>query len=251
MLRVVLAAVVVAAVVVADDAPAGLRALFEPRLMASGIRQVRLERQVRAVRDELHEALKVDPAGFLADLNERIDHVEAKKGNCDNKQHDLKCGRNSLECVSSLLLCDGHNDCHNGWDESEKTCSAGPAVSGAEFVGTATWVSCANHDDHPVKLTITGTYKPDFFHARIGVRAHVTTDFTDPHDKSHKEIDFRGMYVLGKKRLTLFPVSSVAKKEHLGIMCDFVHGNDDSAECIFTHEGSLVTCAKIHITRQH
>jgi hypothetical protein len=248
MWRVVAVLAALAAVASSDERP-GLRALFEPRLLGAGLRQVRLERQIADVHKKLEEAKKVDPEAFFNDINDRIDHVEAS--NCENKQHDIRCGGHSLECVSTLLLCDGVKDCHNGWDESAKTCSPGPAVSGNEFVGTAHWVSCDTHDDHPVKIIITGTYVPKFFGARIGVRATLIADFTDPDDHSHKEIHFRGMYTLGKKRLILVPQDTQAAKEHLGIICDFVHGNDETAECVFKDEASPLTCATIHVNLQH
>lgn len=67
-----------------------------------------------------------------------------------------------------------------------------------------------------------------------------------------KEFEVKGYYVYGKKRLALFPVGSTttAAKEHLGVVLDFVHGNDVTAEGIFTHEGSLLTAAKFHVTLQ-
>jgi len=29
----------------------------------------------------------------------------------------------AVDCVSNLVVCDGHEDCYNGWDESEQVCS--------------------------------------------------------------------------------------------------------------------------------
>jgi len=37
--------------------------------------------------------------------------------------NEVQCGWDTFDCVSTLGLCDGHQDCYNGWDESEKTCS--------------------------------------------------------------------------------------------------------------------------------
>jgi hypothetical protein len=41
---------------------------------------------------------------------------------CDSTK-EVRCGHDTEECVNTLLLCDGQNDCHNGWDEDSKTCS--------------------------------------------------------------------------------------------------------------------------------
>lgn len=232
-----------------EEVQPGLRGFIEPRLGASATRIARLDEQLGELKKKIEEAKKVDPRGFLNDLHERIDHVEAVTDHCDSKK-EVRCGYETLECVNTLLLCDGQKDCHNGWDESERTCSAGPAKAGNVFTGTATWVSCRNRQDHPVKITITGTYKANFFGARIGVRARVTADFVDDNETDHHEFDAKGYYVFGKKRLALFPITEALAREHLGIVCDFVHGNDVTAECTFVSEGSLNPCAKIHVTLQ-
>jgi hypothetical protein len=56
---------------------------------------------------------------------------------------------------------------------------AGPAKAGNVFTGTATWVSCQNRADHPVKITITGVAKTNFFGPRLLVRGKVAADFVD------------------------------------------------------------------------
>lgn len=235
---------------VAAAVPGGIRGLIEPRLAASAMRLARLERELTEVHGKIAEAKKVDPEGFLNDLNDRIDHVEAVKDHCDSTR-ELRCGQDTMECVNTLLLCDGQKDCHNGWDESAKTCSSGPAVAGNIFTGTAHWIACTNHKDHPIKLAITGTYKAKFFGARIGVRGIISVDFTDKDDSSHSDVDVKGYYTFGRKRLVLFPKSGLAQREHLGAVCNFVHGNDSTAECVLTHDGSLIDCAKFHATLQH
>lgn len=248
-----LAVVAVVSLAACDESgpgvPPGFRQLLEPRLLASGIRLARMEKELKELHDRLDKAKKIDPQGFLNDLNDRIDHVEAKKDHCDSRR-EVRCGRDSLECVSSLLLCDGHKDCHNGWDEDSHTCSPGPAVSGNVFVGTAHWTRCQNRHDHPVKITITGSYKANFFGARLGVRGVVAADFEE-HDHEHREFQVRGMYNYGTKRLTLFPQTGEASREHYGVICDFVHGNDETAECTFTSEGTLFPCATFHVNLQH
>jgi len=229
--------------------PGGIRGFIEPRLAASAMRLGRIERELGEVHDRIVEAKKVDPEGFLNDLNDRIDHVEAIKDHCDSNR-ELRCGQDTMECVNTLLLCDGQKDCHNGWDESAKTCSSGPAKAGNIFTGTAHWSACTNHNDHPIQLTITGTYTAKFFGARIGVTGIVSVDFNDDGEKEHTDVDVKGYYTFGRKRLVLFPKSGLAQREHLGVLCDFVHGNDSTAECRLTHEGSLLDCAKFHAVLQ-
>lgn len=233
------------------NSPTGFGRYLEPRLGSSGLRLARLEKELGDVAKRIAEAKKVDPQGFINDLNDRIDHVEAITDHCDSTK-EVRCGHDTEECVNTLLLCDGQKDCHNGWDEDSKTCSAGPVKSGNVFTGTAEWVSCQSRHDHPVKVTITGVAKANFFGARLIVRGKVAADFVDdPDHEDHREFEVKGYYVFGKKRLALFPADrSTAAREHLGVVCDFVHGNDVTAECQFTHEGSLLTCAKFHATLQ-
>lgn len=244
----VIAILAVACVAAGDD---GFRQYLEPRLAASGVRLGRLEKELGDVAKRIADASKIDPQGFIDDLNDRIDHVEAISDHCDSTK-EVRCGHDTEECVNTLLLCDGSKDCHNGWDEESKTCSSGPAKPGNVFTGTAEWVACQNRHDHPVKLTITGAAKVSFFGPRLIVRALLAADFVDdPDHPDHREVELKGYYVYGKKRLALFPTGrSKAAREHLGVLCDFVHGNDVTAECLFTHEGSLLTCAKFHATLQ-
>jgi hypothetical protein len=239
---------------VGGNFPAGARALLEPRLAASALRLARIEKELGELKQRIGDAKKVDPEGFINDLNDRIDHVEAVNDHCDSSK-EIRCGRDTLECVNSLLLCDGQKDCHNGWDENDKTCSAGPAKSGNTFTGTATWVSCQNRHDHPIKVTLTGTYKAKFFGARLGVRGTVSIDFVDDDNADHRDFEVKGYYVYGFKKLVLVPrtidyAHQEAFRQHLGVVCDFVHGNDRTAECVLTHEGSKHVCAKFHATLQ-
>jgi Low-density lipoprotein receptor domain class A len=41
---------------------------------------------------------------------------------CPNGEADFRCGTDSVECVSDLLICDGIPDCHNAADESPSLC---------------------------------------------------------------------------------------------------------------------------------
>lgn len=249
----VIAILAVAALAAGEEtAPTGgFRQYFEPRLGASGLRLARLEKELGELATKLTEAKKIDPQGFIDDLNDRIDHVEAVTDHCDSTK-EVRCGHDTEECVNTLLLCDGTKDCHNGFDEDAKTCSNGPIKAGNVFAGTATWVSYQNRADHPIKVTITGVAKSSFFGSRLLVRGKVSADFVDDDTADLKEFEVKGYYVYGKKRLALFPVGSTttAAKEHLGVVLDFVHGNDITAEGIFTHEGSLLTAAKFHVTLQ-
>jgi hypothetical protein len=247
MLRslVLLAVVCLAA---ADESPvgAGLRGFVEPRLLATSMRIGRLERVIKDLKHEIHEAAEVDAQGFIDEVSARLDGIEATVAPLCSSKKDIPCGRDSVECVSTLLLCDGHEDCHNGWDEDEHTCSVGPIVSGNVFTGTATWTHCRLLPDHPVQLRITKVLKPKFFGARLGVQARLCPNYQD---QDHKGYDVKGYYVYAYKRLVLAPVDD--DKDHLGVVCSWNHGDDSRAECKLVSKATLAECAHFFVARPH
>jgi hypothetical protein len=249
MLRslVLLAVVCLAA---ADESPvgAGLRAFVEPRLVATSMRIGRLERVIKDLKHEIDEAAKIDPQGFIDEVNARLDGV--KKPRCGDPRRNIPCGRDSVECVSTLLLCDGQEDCHNGWDEDEHTCSAGPMKVGNVLSGTVTWTHCKLRKDHPVQFQITAVAKPKFFGARLVVRARLSADYEEGHEEKHRTYDLKGYYVYGRKRLVLLPVPESKYTEKMGLLCSFNHGDDKRAECKLVQEATLSECANVFLTIQ-
>jgi len=247
MLRslVLLAVVCLAAADSDQGAPVtGIRSLAEPRLLSSGIRIARLEKTLNELKTTIEEAGKIDPAGFLREINVRLDKVE--KGRCENPK-DLPCGRDSSECISTLLLCDGKDDCHNGWDEDEQVCEVGPIVAGNVFSGTATWTHCKLRKEHPVSVQITTVLKPKFFGPRLIVKARVTADFAED-DVDARSFDVKGYYIFGKKRLVLIPVDQDSSEK--GVVCTWNRGDNSRAECKLVNEATLSECASFFVTLQ-
>jgi hypothetical protein len=245
MLRSLVLLAVVCLAAADDQILQGVSALAEPRLAASGIRIGLLEKTIKSLKQQIEDSAKIDPKGFINEINARLDQIE--KPPCGGSKKDLRCGRYSAECVSSLLLCDGKEDCHNGWDERESTCSPGPIKAGNVFSGTATWTSCRLRKDHPVKLQIVAVKKAKFFGARLGVRAEITVDFVED-DHHAQEYEVKGYYVYGKKALVLVPLDS--NPNHLGAICRWNHGDDERAECKLVSEGSLNECASFFVSHQ-
>jgi hypothetical protein len=234
-----------AAVVVLTSADNGiLDKVVEPRLGASGIRIARLESDIAALKSKVDEAAKVDPSGFISEINARLDGIRKKKV-CEGTE--LQCGRDSVECVSPLLLCDGKNDCHNGWDEDDHTCTADGIKAGNVFTGTATWHSCRNRKDHPVTITLVDVLKPKFFGAQLTVRGKVGIDFAEDDEDTHT-YDVKGYYTFGKKKLVLTPVDTT--QGDLGVVCKFTFGDNERADCTLAHEATLTKCADLHVNLQ-
>jgi hypothetical protein len=210
----------------------------EPRLGASGIRIAVMQKHLDDLEHDIEEAAKIDPIGFVREMHEKLDEYEGPA--CSNRL-DLPCGYNSAECVSSLLLCDGVVDCHNGWDEEASTCDPGPIQAGNVFSGMATWHRCLARGSHTVSVRITATYRPEFFGARMGMRASV--------DMGERKFDAKGYYVFGKKTMVLVPMDMHQAPERMGVVCHF-HANEH-AHCHVVHQATLGECADFHATLQH
>lgn len=222
----------------------GLRGIIEPRLFSSGIRIARLERVIKDLKGKLDEASKVDPQRFLNEMNTRLDGVE-NKGRCENAR-DVRCGRDSAECISTLVMCDGVEDCHNGWDEDEKTCSRGPIVAGNVFSGTAEWTSCKLRKDHPVSFQISVVLQQKFFGPRLIVRARITADFAE--DEGVHSYETKGYYIFGMKKLVLIPLKQDSSEN--GIVCQWNRGDDSRALCKLVNEATLSECAHFFVHLQ-
>jgi len=214
----------------------------EPRLGASGIRIMRLEKEIGDLKQRVEDAEKIDPAKFINELENRVTLIEPTI--CPKNR--VQCGPDSRECISTLLMCDGYNDCNNGWDEDqEHVCTDGPIVPGNVFSGHASWESCANAKDHAVSLTIVGVRKAKYFGARYFVRGQVSADFVEVGTKKY---DVKGYYVLGKKTLVLVPLKRTSADAAL--LCQFNHGDDERADCQLGHQATLNVCARAVLTLQ-
>lgn len=220
---------------------------FEPRLLASAMRISRLDHEIEELKHEIEEAEKIDPFGFILEMHDRLDEIEGS--NC--LPHHVQCGWQSFDCVSTLVVCDGHRDCYNGWDESEEVCSHGPIRAGNVFSGMANWQSCLPWREHHVSFKITGVMTSKLYPSRLGVAIHTIADV--PHEHIHIEGDMEGVYIYGQKRLVVVPQWEDRLKGRylLKLVCDFNHGDDKRADCHLVHEGSLEECAEIHVTLKH
>jgi hypothetical protein len=161
---------------------------------------------------------------------------------------EVSCGGDHPECVSTLLVCDGIKDCHNGLDEDETVCSEDVVRPGSTFRGIVHWGSCEEAQDHPTLITISASHRSDFFGSRAWVRATITNDFSTDILKSNiKSYTAKGYFSFGNRRLGLIPDKGAPHR--YGIICDFTFGDNDHATCRVVQEGSQNVCARMRVSR--
>nr|4U8U_N Chain N, Linker L2 [Glossoscolex paulistus]4U8U_c Chain c, Linker L2 [Glossoscolex paulistus]4U8U_r Chain r, Linker L2 [Glossoscolex paulistus] len=217
---------------------------LDPRLAANGLRLIGLERKLKALKARLHEAEKIDPEGFIKELDARVSHVEGT--HCAKKE--FQCGGYDQECISDLFVCDGHKDCHNGHDEAEDVCDTSPVKPGNIFSGTSHWHDCLLRSDHVTRVVIKGTIRRNYFKSRIWVRAQIESDLIHDGKKELSDFDSKGYYNFANRRLVLIPIAQDDK--HLSVICDFDRGDSRRASCHRVLEGTLHQCANLSVHLQ-
>lgn len=223
--------------------------VINPRLAANALRIVGLTKKLEQIKEKLHEAEKIDPEHFLNDLDARISHLEGT--HCDDR--DFQCGGNEQECVSDLLVCDGHDDCHNGHDEDKDVCDTSPVKAGNVFSGVSHWKGCLTRPDHITKIIITSTIRRKFFKSRIWIKAKISSVLPDPEHPGKtiaSEFVAKGFYNFAHGRLVLLPKHE-DDDHHKSVVCHFHTGDHESAECHRVTEGSLHECADLHVNLEH
>lgn len=246
----VLLAVLVVGLVAAEDAPTGglfggrLAGIAEPRLASNAIRIVQLEKHIEKLKQRIKEAEHVDPQRFVNDLNARLDHLEGT--HCDD--HEFQCGDKGQECINDLLVCDGHDDCHNKHDEDETVCSTVPVKAGHVLRGLVHWDDCLTREDHLLTVNIISTRRYKFFQPRVVLRAIVTAVFNDDEGKEvTREVPMHGGYNFANRRFKLIPDEYGPDSPHLLLVCEFDHGDSERADCHIETEMTQHQCATVHL----
>jgi len=221
---------------------------MEPRLGINALRIHQLEEHIKKLHERIEEAKHVDPDRFLDDLDARLSTLEGD--HCDD--HEFQCGSSGQECVSDLFVCDGTKDCHNGHDEDEHVCSTAPVKSGNVFTGMTHWKDCILRDDHLTTLTITTTKRFKFFSSRVVVHAVASSSWKDKEGEEHtRSVELHGGYNFANRRLGLIPKAYGPDAPHLGLRCDFGHGDDERVDCVLLTQASLHECAELHLSLEH
>jgi hypothetical protein len=244
-------AVLVGLAAAEESAPTGglfggrLAGIAEPRLASNAIRIVQLEKHIDKLRHRIKEAEHVDPQSFVHDLQARLDTLEGT--HCD--EHEFQCGSSGQECINDLLVCDGHDDCHNKHDEDEKVCSSTPVKAGHILRGLVHWDDCLVREDHLLTVNIISTKRLKFFQPRIIIHAVVTATYKD--DEGHevsREMAMKGGYNFANRRFKLIPEQFDHDSPHMILSCDFDHGDAERADCVIETE---MTKASLRLRAPH
>jgi hypothetical protein len=200
--------------------------------------------------DQLVEAVEKleEEFGKLSELPDKhtVDGIKARIRNLEDSGCDkdhVQCGGDVPECISPLLVCDGHKDCKNGRDEDDYTCSDRPYHVGSTIAGITSWTDCVAHSPHMTVVTITAYEKPEFYTSRVYVKAVVSFE-VDEHSHLIQSYGAKGYWNAGKRALVLVPDSE--KEQSIyghAIVCKFNLGSHDEADCKIGTVASKHECA--------
>jgi len=168
-------------------------------------------------------------------LNARLTQLE--EDHCD--EHHFDCGGQDNECVSRLMVCDGHRDCRNGADE--KTCDD-PIKAGDVFYGYKVYDHCGTVDPEGDQITVQirdVKHYPAYTTA-YGVRAQIKASFTDGKETSSYGWPTRGYYSHSKRALILVPPPGQSR----GMKCTFDGSNFNRCRGETTAVASKEVCAE-------
>nr|4V93_C1 Chain C1, EXTRACELLULAR HEMOGLOBIN LINKER L2 SUBUNIT [Lumbricus terrestris]4V93_C6 Chain C6, EXTRACELLULAR HEMOGLOBIN LINKER L2 SUBUNIT [Lumbricus terrestris]4V93_CD Chain CD, EXTRACELLULAR HEMOGLOBIN LINKER L2 SUBUNIT [Lumbricus terrestris]4V93_CI Chain CI, EXTRACELLULAR HEMOGLOBIN LINKER L2 SUBUNIT [Lumbricus terrestris]4V93_CN Chain CN, EXTRACELLULAR HEMOGLOBIN LINKER L2 SUBUNIT [Lumbricus terrestris]4V93_CS Chain CS, EXTRACELLULAR HEMOGLOBIN LINKER L2 SUBUNIT [Lumbricus terrestris]4V93 len=215
---------------------------LDPRLGANAFLIIRLDRIIEKLRTKLDEAEKIDPEHFVSEIDARVTKIEGT--HCEKRT--FQCGGNEQECISDLLVCDGHKDCHNAHDEDPDVCDTSVVKAGNVFSGTSTWHGCLAREDHVTRITITASKRRKFFTARIWLRALVESELERHGENVTSSFNAKGYYNFASRRLILLPTDD--HDDHLAVVCSFNRGDNERAECHRVTEATLHQCADLFVT---
>jgi len=172
-----------------------------------------------------------------------LEHEGCEKG-------EVPCGGDVPECVNHLFVCDGHEDCKNGNDEDDETCSDEPYKVGSSIGGITSWTDCFNHRPHATIITITAIDKDEHFTPRVGIKAVVSMEI-DEHSHLVKSLNLKGYFNHGKRVLVLVPEKEGDKNTVYGhaIVCRFNLGDDHVADCSIGAIASKHVCGTFRAKR--
>jgi hypothetical protein len=211
------------------------RALIAGRLKSQSMRMDVLGHELDKLVDRVRHIDSNELDETVEDLEHRILHLEGDE--CDDRH--FSCGRNSGECITEMLACDGHEDCENGHDESEEFCK-NPVQPGRAWSGYIDWQSCVNRGHDKVNIVITSNKRIDWFPARLQIAATVALTHDQDGHPVTEALSTVGEYSFGTGKMFLQPSDDSPKR--IGAICEDAGKN--MAHCKFLSEADLHVCGE-------
>lgn len=239
-MRCLIALVVLVAVVSCYDEGKVKKNIHEYRIRSQNLHIDEILEEIEELEEEYAKLSHIPDKDDVTHLKARIRNLE----HSDCEKGDVPCGGDIPECVNHLFVCDGHDDCKNGHDEDDETCSDDPYKVGSSLAGITTWKDCFTHSPHMTVITITSNIVHKDFTPRVGVKAVVSFE-VDEHSHLVKSLSMKGYFNKGKRYLVLVPERSEDRDAVYGhaIVCQFNLGDDHTADCTIGMIASKHVCA--------
>lgn len=212
--------------------------IHEYRIKSQNLHLDDIAKEIEELEEEYAKLSKIPDHDEITHLKARIRNLEHE----DCEKGEVQCGGDVPECVNHLFVCDGHDDCKNGHDEDDETCSDEPYRVGRSLAGVTTWHDCFNHLPHMTVITITANDVDEHFTPRVGIKAVLAME-VDEHSHLVKSLNLKGYFNTGKRLLVLVPEREEDRDTVYGhaVVCKFNLGDNDSADC------TIGTIASKHI----
>lgn len=197
-------------------------------------RIARLAELVHELEEMADDNLSHNDEEALMALDSRLDKFTGD--GCPNG--DFQCGGLTRQCVSSLYVCDGEDDCNNGHDEDEHTCHLLPE-SGTAWVGGKVYDDCTNRKPYEIQVSIGDVDITKWFTARPKVQGTVVLRSKNRKYTATASLPASGLYDYAHRSLYFAPPEA----DRLGLELTWDTGSNDSVNCYIVRESTGEHCA--------